>query len=236
MTSCQECKLNMYRSVELLCDNNSALIAGNVAFGNAYAIFKGQIGGILETTANQSKVTVGLTTAKTDAKKSLCIIANEITSRIFAYADANGNADLKAQVNFSFSKLMKQKDDVLVPICINFANIANANLPALADFGIDAAKVTAVETAMETFSTAVPANKTARSVKQSDGSALKDLFKSTDAVLKNRMDKLVSAFAETDAGFVSSYKNARNIINPSFNKKKVNTPTIADDADVHKAA
>jgi len=226
----------MYRSVELLCDNNSALFAANVAFGNAYAIFQGNIGGIVETTASQSKVTVGLTTAKTDAKKSLCAITSEITGRIFAYADANGNADLKAQVNFSFSKLMRQKDDVLVPVCINFANIANANLPALADFGIDAAKVTVLETAMETFSNAVPANKTARSVKQSDGSALRDLFKSTDAVLKNRMDKLVGAFADTDAGFVASYKNARSIINPPFKKKKVDEPTILADTAAHKAA
>lgn len=91
-------------------------------------------------------------------------------------------------------------------------------LAALADYGITAASVTALQSAMDAYNAAVPANTNATSIRKSYGEGLKQLIKDTDVILKERMDKLVSNFADTDPGFVAAYKNARSIIEPGYRK------------------
>ncbi len=230
MNARQKSKLNMYRTVELHCNNNSALIAGNTAFSDSYSQFINKIVAIQGSTTEQEQKITGFTTAKSVAKKALSETASIIAGFIFAYASANNNYQLKEKVNYTYSELLAERDEQLVPVCSNILNSANDNLAALTDYGITAATVSGLQSAMEAYNAAVPANTNATSIRKAYGQALKQLIKETDVILKERMDKLVSNFADTDPGFVASYKNARSIIEPGYRKN------IKKEAEVKAAA
>lgn len=227
MNSRQVAKLNMYRSVQQLCNDNNSFIAGNPAFLNALTIFNSKIDEIVSTAASENQVIKGITTDKSVAKKNLCQNAVDTASTIFAFASANGNNTLKQVVNFSFSDLNRLKDDVLYPTCMNILNAAKDSAAALVSYGLTPEMITSLGNSMSSYNTAVPTTKTARSVKSTYGGNLKQLVKDTDAVLKDQMDKIMNTFKIANKDFISSYKNARVIIDPKVTPVKPVAPAAA---------
>ncbi len=80
--------------------------------------------------------------------------------------------------------------------------------------------IEALDTAMDSYSTAVPKTKTAKSVKSAFGTNLKVLVKDINAILFDQMDKMINTFKAANPDFVSTYKNARVIIDPKKTKKQ----------------
>lgn len=215
MDSKQESKLNMYRTVENICDTNISLISTIAAFLAAYNNFKDIIATIISTASSESLVLSGITIDKAVLKKNLCQSATDLAALIFAYASSIGNNTLKQQVNFAFTDFNRLKDDELVPAVQNILIAADTNMAALADFGVTAAGITDLQNIMNDYSTAVPKPRSAKALKETYSKNLKLLIKQGDDLLKNQMDKFVANFKNTQPDFVSTYKAARVIIDPS---------------------
>ena len=101
MNSRQEAKLNMYRTVQLQCNNNSAITATNPAFTAAFAVFTAHISNIISTVSSWTQVITGVAIDKTVAKKNLSQSATDIAALVFAYASSINNNTLKQQVNYA---------------------------------------------------------------------------------------------------------------------------------------
>ncbi|MBI2729664.1 MAG: hypothetical protein HYX40_02735 [Sphingobacteriales bacterium] len=76
---------------------------------------------------------------KAQRKAVLAQQAADIAAAVFAYASSISDNTLKEQVNYPLSYLQREKDELLGPACANIRNASNANLAALAPFGITAA-------------------------------------------------------------------------------------------------
>ena len=239
MNATQESKLNMYRATQKHCNDNAAIVATVPAFATTLTAFNSKVSAIISTAQQEDLVTKGITVDKSVAKKTLCQLATDIAAPIFAFASASSNNTLKQEVNFSFSDLLKTKDDILAPRCQNIKDLGTANLAALAPYGLTAASLTALQTTIDGYQVKVPTPRNSAAQKKTIRENLKKLIKEADTVLKEQMDKTVVGFKAAHPDFVSTYKANRVIIDPgtsattlkgvilnSLDKKPVSGATI----------
>ncbi len=212
MNANQETKINMYRATQKHCADNAAIVATVPAFQTAFTAYNVKISAIIAAAQQEDLATKGITIDKADSKKSLCRLATDIASLIFAFASANTNKTLQQEVNFSYSDLLKTKDDILGPRCQNIKDLGTVNLIALAPYGLTAASLTALQTEINVYQQKVPTPRNSAAQKKTIRENLKNLIKETDSILKNQMDKTVIGFKATDPFFVSTYKSNRIII------------------------
>jgi hypothetical protein len=214
MTAKFESKLNMYRSVLALCDDNNAIISINREFLNNIANLRSIVTAIISTASLEGQINTGIAIDKKEGKKELCKNGADIASIVYAYASTIGNNTLKQSVNYSYSNLLKLRDDLLCPIIRNIYNVADTNKTELEAYGITGSILTTLQLLTDTYSNAVPKPTTAKAIKRTYTSNLKQLEKDADDILKNRMDKLITTFKKANPDFVSNYKNVRLIIDP----------------------
>jgi len=209
-----EAKLNMYRSTQKHCNDNLSIVSTVPAFQTTLTTFNLKVSSIIALTQQEDLATKGITVDKTEAKKSLCRLATDIAAPIFAFASAGADNKLKQEVKFTFSDLLKTKDDVLAPRCQNIKDIATANLRALAAYGLTEASLSAFQTEIDNYQSKVPTPRNSAAQKKTIRDNIKKLFAETDSILKEQMDKTVVGFKASNPDFVSTYKANRVIIDP----------------------
>jgi hypothetical protein len=212
MNSTQESKLNMYHAVVNHGDANAATLATVPAFLTAFNAFKSVFSSISSTAQLEAQVLSGITLDKAQLRQNLCQQAADMGSVIFAYAASVSNNQLQQQVNFSARELLRLKDDLLAPTCLNICDAAQTNLAALLPYGITAATVTALTNAIDAYTTAVPSPRNAVSQRAAYKASIALLFKQADAIIKNQLDKLSVQFKTAHPQFLKEYKNNRVII------------------------
>lgn len=215
MTSLQESKLSMYQSVQLLCANNPTITAGNAAFTEGLNELNAKISDILNFVSTDIKHTSGITNDKTVIKHNLCTVASEIAGFVFAYANVVKNEVLKQEVNYTYNELRRLREDLIIPTVKIIFNATQANLASLGSYGIDATKLQEFADAMSAYTNALPSTKMTKSEKSSVVISLNNLFKETDELLKNRLDKLLAFFTKAHPEFVNAYKSIRHVDAPT---------------------
>ncbi|CAN5542538.1 hypothetical protein BH10ACI1_BH10ACI1_26700 [soil metagenome] len=237
MEARQEAKLTMFRTVELHCDNNPAIIGLVVAFQTVFAIFKAKIVEIINATQLVDLSLQGITADKTNRKQNLAQMAADIAGINFAFASANGNLMLKQEMNLKFNKLITTRDDQLAPRCQNIYARATENLEALRDYGIQAPQLAAFQTAINEYQAVTPKPRTAVSQRKAQNANLRRLFKEADAILNDQMDRLVVNFRVSNPDFVAQYFSNRQIIDPATTTTQLRGKVTAksDGAPIHNA-
>ncbi|MBK8443942.1 MAG: carboxypeptidase regulatory-like domain-containing protein [Sphingobacteriales bacterium] len=215
MNARQESKLNMYRALTQYCDKNAALIATVPAFSNALNTLKTKIAAIQSNASKESAQIGGIAQDKTAAKEILCTRTAEIAAAVYAYAHQTNNNTLRQKMNFSVSDLLRIKDDLLVPTCQVIYNQAQANLPNLADYALNAAALTTLQNAMNNYTNATPLVRNAIGNRSTFRINIKNLLKETDDLLKNQLDKISLQFKNTNPDFLLTYRQLRIIIDPT---------------------
>lgn len=214
MNAGQEAKLTMYRATEKHDDDNSTVIAAVPAFQTAFTNFKAKIASNINTAQLNDTPLTDIVVDKSSFKQTLGEMTADIAGVIFAFASANNNQTLKQEVNFTLYKLLKTRDEQLAPRCQNIHARGIENKDALVDYGITAAKLAALQTAINNYAAETPKPPTALSQRKTLTSNLRQLFKDADAILTEQLDKLVSNFKAANPDFVATYETVRIIIDP----------------------
>lgn len=215
MNAQSEAKLTMFQTVEDHCEENSGIIAANVAFQTAFDNFKTKVAAINNTAQQADLALTGLAAGKKTSKQDLCNLAADVAAITYAFADATANDTLKGEVDYTLSDLLKMKDSLLAPRCQNIHNLTFDNRAALADYGITTTILANLQTAIDSYTETIPKPRAAVSNRKTLNSNLKQLFKEAEAILEKQMDKLVVAFKSANPDFVKTYFTVRQIIDPS---------------------
>lgn len=223
----QESKLNMYDAVITFCNDNAAIVATVPAFQTAVTSFQNIVLDLRTAAQNEIQAISGITVDKAEQKKELIGQAVDIGGAVFAYASSTDNFILKDKVRVNPSDLSRLKDELLAPACTNILNAAADNAAALIPFGVTAAKITAFETAINNYISAVPAPRNAVSNRVSVAGTIKQLFKDGDELLKEQLDKLAIQFKTTEPAFYNAYKSNRVILDAAVSSTQV-AGTVAD--------
>lgn len=215
MDAKKEAKLNMYRVVKQVCDDNTTIVSGNAAFLAAFNSYKAKLSVLITTVTSELQIITGIATDKTTLKKNLSQSAADICNLVSAYASAVNNNTILAAVNFTYSTLFKIKDDKIHETCQNIYNTANSNAAALVAYGITPAMLTAFQQAITDYATIVPKPKSAKAARAAFTKSINLQMKDIDALLKKQLDKLLTAFKPTKPDFVNTFKAGRVIIDPN---------------------
>ena len=214
MNAQQQAKLTMSRTTEQILDDNASIIAAVPALVSLIVLVKSVIASILTATQLADVNLTGIAADKGNAKNHLAFTASDFADIIGSFASATKNATLKQEVNYSYSKLWRMRDEALAPVCRIIHDRAAENLDALRDYGITPQKLSAFDAAINDYVAKTPKTRTAIVNRRTQNANLRALFNQLDDILKNQMDGLMKNFRTSHPDFYNAYLAAREVIDP----------------------
>jgi hypothetical protein len=208
----QDSELNMCYSVKTACDKFQSTWATNTVFAASYNVFSGKITLVEQNRDAQMLTATGITVDKTTKRNLMTDKALFISNRMQSYAAVVGNSDLLASIRYNLSDMRRARDTSVAGICDNILAKANANVTALAAYGITAALITDLQTAITNYSAALSKPRMAISQSKNATENLVVLFKEINEVLTKRLDLDIEMFKTSKPDFYSQYKTARKVI------------------------
>lgn len=209
MNNTQANKLNMYESMYKTLQDNQSLWNGIQAFAEAVNEFGALLPQIRTLSAQRIITTSGLTQMKAQKKENMAKQAVTLANVAMAYAARQKNDALKTTLDFSFSEINKSKDNTAIEMSTAIYTQINAILPELNSYGVAAGDMNALHTAIQDFQQVIGDKGNRLSGGVADTQALVRLFEEADAILKDRIDKFMFRFQDSNARFFDTYTNAR---------------------------
>ncbi len=219
LNSRQETVLNMMDLIQSFLDDRTDIVVLNLGFKNAFDELKPIITNIKTAAQVSSAVTSGITQGKNTSKEDLSQTASRIAGQMFAYAAKTGNVELKAAADFSASDLLRLKDGELAIRCQEIHDQAVAKKDVLADYGVTAAKLADLQTAINEYAQKVTKPRDAITNRKVVKANIKTMFTQANAVFTEQLDRLINDYADTHPDFVADYKAKRKIVDPKTKSK-----------------
>ena len=216
----QTAKLNSYQATKTHVAANAAIIAAVPAFQRTFQKIRANIVAIREAAQEKSVALEGITADKAAAREELSALTQNVAGLIYAYASETGDNALREEMRVPASKLIRMRDANLAPFCQNIHDKAQANLTALADYNLNAAKLAELQTAIDDFTQAAPQPRHAVTNRSTTNANLTTLFRDTDDLLENQFDKQIESLRTAHPDFVNTYFETRIIVDPPTRAKK----------------
>ncbi len=174
--------------------------------------FRTHVAAIVKQAQVQSSKT-GATAEKALALHKLGDTAYEVAAAVYACAVATGNSELAGRIKHSWTEVTQGRDPVVVARCQNIHAAATEYLASLGNYGVTAAKLTALEEQLETFQTLQPKPRTNRTAMHSATQELRKAFDAADGVLDRQLDRLIVQFKIAEPDFCNQFAAARRLVN-----------------------
>lgn len=227
MNDSLENKLTMYNAVADLLDDNSAKIAPIPALVDSFNNFKALIDDISVKNVQKNSAAAGKTKTKKQLQMELILDTVPVAGALYALGSKTNNPKLMDIGNAKKGTLMHLRDTELPDRIKIIKEHAEANLAQLADFGINAAQLTALENKNISYTNSIGDKESSFAVKYASGKVLTQIFKDADLILDHQIDLMMEQFAASDQQFYLEYKSAREIkdLGHRFDDKETPNPT-----------
>ena len=207
----QESKYSMKLAVRDFFNKNATITAIMPGFSALYTLYLANLTQIQLIREQQEIDKSGIKDNKDLLRVDLVTKAYDVGKKTEVYAKMNNNAILAKEVHYSETELSKAADSKLKDKALLIYDRANANLAALATYGITAAVLTALKNAIDLFNAAIPTTRTGRTETKAATDQLTKLFKADDELLA-KFDLLVEVVRLPQPAFYSAYKDNRKVI------------------------
>jgi hypothetical protein len=215
-------RVNMINTTIGFCDANAGVTVSLTAFVTALTTVKGKV--VLVNGLNQiaKGSTKGVTEDTNLLRKVMQDIALKCGSGTTAFANTTNNNTLKALVDFSERDLNREKKEDIDDVCQGIHDATEANIASLAGFGIVAADVTDLQTAIDLYRIATQNPRQAIITKSQANENAKGIV--TDIVrnyFEGVMDKIVDTLKISQNEYWKGYQQARKVIDLGSTTAKV---------------
>jgi len=207
-----ENKYRMYLSVQKVGEANSEAIATVPAFTADFDEFAAGVDRIEALSKKRAEPITGIAENKQFCREQLCKAAAAIAGAVHSWATKNNNREVAAKVNFSYSSLLAGRDRSSAEKCQNVHKAATENLGSLAEHGVTAAKLKALQQKIDAYSECLPKPRAAIGSNKTATQQLETEFTAADRLLNDSLDKLVLQFESSHPQFFSDWQNARAIV------------------------
>ncbi len=221
MTDKQDNKRSMYIAVQSVCNSNNSTWSGLPAFVSTFGDFETTVANIDSQRQVQEGKTTGITENKQKEEDEMIQITLEIASAVHAYASINDDNELRNKVSYSPSYLLNSRDNILKDICQLIHDEANKVIANLADYGKTADDLTQLQKEIDDYAAILAKPRTAIGTRATATTHLVELFKQCDDILKNRLDKLMVSYKNSEPVFYQTYQSARNIVDLGARRQAV---------------
>ncbi len=206
MTNNQESRLSMAMAESAYLAANSTITANLPNFATYFTPIQSGITQFKLSVNNKSLIKPVLQLTKINSGQHLIAQAIDVERRVVAYATNVNNAVLLAETSYTESDLKKSPDTVLKDRCQVIYDSANTNVAALATYGVTAAILTTLQTAITNFNAAIPKPRIGIADKKQATDQLVTLFDTLDTNFA-KIDMLVEMVKVSQANFYNEYKN-----------------------------
>lgn len=216
-----ENKLSMYLAVQKVCADNNSVWSGIIACVTAVNNLNSKVLEIVDARQIQESSPSGITLDKAVRRDAMIDSAMFVKGAVQAFATDNGNNELYESVNYSLSEIKRPADTIARDRALLIYNKAVPLVSSLADYGITAAVLTDLQTAITNFTAIMPKPRTAINSIKAATNTIEELFIAADLILKRNVDKFMVQFKATNEAFYNTYLNARQIIDLGKGSKTI---------------
>lgn len=220
MTNGQENHLNMQLTVVKFCNDNLSIVTTLPGFSANLQIVSDSNDQIATVAEVQETGTGGVTTNKKELRLNLNALASDTARKLTAFAKLNNNLTLLGEVNYTDSDFKRFSDIEARDHAKIVYNKAEDNLAAVAEYAINATTQTALQNAIQSFTSVMTAPRLSATTKSQATKQLVKLFNKASMAL-DKMDAIVELVRLTDPNFYNGYKAARKIMNKGKGKLAV---------------
>ena len=212
MTDTQENKLNMFETVMTVLDNNSTVWNSIPPIVEIKTKVDTNIYKIRELRQKQEKDFTGITVNKAEVQEKLIAATLKLIGGLMAYSTVNNDHRLRNSINYTKSDLFLSRDNILYDKALLVYNIAQPLAAELSVYLIIEEDILAVDTLLKKYEQAIPEKRAATSETKAATEALKQTFRATSLLLKDKLDNLMLIFQAVNPDFYNAYTNSRIII------------------------
>nr|WP_320023513.1 hypothetical protein [uncultured Draconibacterium sp.] len=206
-------KKEMYDAVSSYLDSKSALWASIPKVGEFKNEFTAVITQIDTVQYEQQQAQVFLGKTKTQIKSVVAEKADILNDSVEAFALITGNEELRVKMSASYTSLYRLRNADFIPAIKAIIEAVEANIRVLTrEYGVTAEQVEGLKSDFDEF---LAINGQPRAYKIASIEATKSLellFNEADAILDNKLDKIMSLFKRRDPAFYNGYIAARVIV------------------------
>lgn len=217
-----ENKLTMLKAVLSLLNQNQSLWQDAVPLVNTI----NQIGSKMEHMEELRQFTsvsrTGIVTAKHNLKNDLIEQAFALASTLTAFAAQSNDPVMQAKVDFPISDLRSLRDSELASACRNILQLAQQLGEALLNYGVTAAQLESLGTAINTYEQQLPSHRVTIAERKAANDKLKELMNETMQIVSEQLDRLMIRFKVPNAEMYAAYLNARKIVDYGTRYEKEN--------------
>lgn len=214
MTTKQEQRFNMYLTVRDFLIPNDPVTRDLPNFTQNFTVLQDTISKIQLSGEQQKSDRTGITKLKNQIKKALITMAVDNSGKIAAMAKFTGNTKLLNEVKFKRSDLGKVTDVALKDYAQIIYDRVQANLDALAQYGINAETQKSFLDTITQYNTSIAKPRVGITEKTQATKDLVELFDSADMALEN-IDYAIEIVRLSQTSFYNGYKTARKLIDTS---------------------
>lgn len=204
--------MNMLYAVKGVCEEHAAAFGGLTPFVNAFDELKANIGALELAIRKQERSLVGVALDKRFKRDAMTDRTLQVANGLFAYAVEKGDLDLRERADLNRTDLQRGRDTVVAQRCANVLADGTAHAADLVAYGIEAADLAALATAIDRYVATIGSPRTALTVRKGATAEIALLLKDSLKVLTQRMDKLMGEFREAAPDFHQRYFDARIIV------------------------
>lgn len=212
MNTSQIVRLNVYECVVKCIEENPEICNNYPGFELSFEFFKSKIFDILEILKSENLMTYDIISKRYETKKKICKAGADIEILLKTISTTDSVLEISSRTKLIYDELYRKKDPLLLNRLLFITENASKNVVSLAKYGITLNLIKEYETMIGNyFYKIMPTKKTVTS--KESKLKLKNLFRETEVVLKEGLDKNAKLLKTTHPDFFARYKLMRTLKN-----------------------
>jgi len=203
--------LNMYDAVLLTLNSNSSTWSSNTAVSAVVTAAQAQVAAINNAQIGQINNSKAFTINKENLKNNLVALALLHADAGRSYATSIGNTVLQQELKTTKTKLFYLTDGQLAPYCQNIYNFVNPLVGSLASYGVTAATLAALQSAINVFLASVGQPHSIRSGAVAYTISIEEQITALNILMKEQLDPLLTQYKTSHAIFHTQYLTDRKL-------------------------
>jgi hypothetical protein len=217
-------RVTMFKTVEVVLNQNSNVWSGMAPFASAVQELKANIDAIDSTAQKQETPVSGAVQDKLDARDALEDVMFLICQALAVLAHLSNDHDLEALVELTPSRLDKLGGQELANRATTVLARANTMKTELATLQVTQANLDEFSQALAAFETGRAKPRAAVVERAVQTESLPNLVNATSKILRNKIDLMMNLFRRSHPEFVAAYRAARVIIDRGGSKATPKAP------------
>lgn len=226
MNKKQIARLSMLYNVQRTCNEARSVWSAHSAFAAGVAELDALLREVEDAVETQLANTTGQARSKAASAEAMLGLAQVVARAATAYAQVVDHRVLLAQMRIPGSLLRRTSNVLLARRCQAILEAAEPHLVALADYGVDQARLDALRTAILDHQQLVTAPRQAIMARKAATERIRMALRRSADLLRYRLDGLLVQFATTAPDFHRAYRNARIVVDAASAKAAPALPQV----------